>query len=283
MASGTVYPTPQQKGRPIMGTVRSSLGRFGMVTTSAMQAINQHPNGTPTVLAVYVALTTHADRDGEQAWRCSVNSIAEEAGVSARSVRTAKSVLVDLGLLELTANWNGDERQWDSYLINYLPATAATGHAPDAGGPASDARGGPAQVAGLRTDQEEQTNEQSSLPIPVECGDERGTTVRLFNRWWEQYPRKVAKKDAQKAWKAMSVADRRSALAALDSHISYWDAAGRGSETIPYPATWLRRESWHDELAPIRAARADTRQSRTADAAAEFLATQIPNERQITS
>ena len=107
-------------------TVRSNLGPFGMVTVAAMDAINSHPDGTPTVLAVYVALSTTADREESQAWRSSVKAIADRAGVSERSVRTAKRVLTDLGLLEVDANWTVDgDRGWDSYLLHYTPADGA--------------------------------------------------------------------------------------------------------------------------------------------------------------
>lgn len=130
-------------------SVRSTLGRFGIVTVDAMRAILDHDDGSPTVLALYVALSTHADRDEESSWRCSNKSLAEEAGISERSVRSGKAVLVDLGLLEVTPNFTTDgDRGWDSYLLHFAP-----GQAHDSGGPANGAPGG-ASVAAYSSDQE---------------------------------------------------------------------------------------------------------------------------------
>lgn len=103
-------------------SVKSDLGRFGIVTAAAMEAIIGHKQGTPAVLAVYVALATHADRSEQEGWRCSVKNLAEQAGISERSVHKAKAVLIELGLLTVTETWVGPkERGWDSYLLHYLP------------------------------------------------------------------------------------------------------------------------------------------------------------------
>lgn len=69
-----------------------------------------------------------------------------------------------------------------------------------------------------------------------------------FEDFWSLYPRRVAKKDAQKAWARMSEGDRALAIQSLPTHIRYWEAAGRGKEYIPYPASWLHGERWADEL-----------------------------------
>ena len=123
-------------------TVRSPLGRFGIVTVDAIRAILGHPNGSPTVLAVYVALATHADRDEEQSWRCSVKALAEESGVSERSVTAAKNVLSEIGLLTVVPNYTADgDRGWDSYWLRLSPRDAhdSGGGAPDAPGDEEDA------------------------------------------------------------------------------------------------------------------------------------------------
>ncbi len=69
-----------------------------------------------------------------------------------------------------------------------------------------------------------------------------------FEDWWAIYPRRVAKKDAEKAWRVMTEAQKFSALESLPTHVRYWQLAGKEKEFLPYPATWLRGERWEDEL-----------------------------------
>ena len=69
-----------------------------------------------------------------------------------------------------------------------------------------------------------------------------------FEEFWNLYPRRVAKKDAEKYWSRLSQSQRRLAIDAIPSHVSVWEAEGRSKEYLPYPASWLRGERWTDEL-----------------------------------
>lgn len=69
-----------------------------------------------------------------------------------------------------------------------------------------------------------------------------------FLAFWGLYPRKVAKKDAAKAWGQMNEMQRFAALAALPIHVRFWSLAGTSPEFLPYPASWCRGERWEDEL-----------------------------------
>lgn len=79
-----------------------------------------------------------------------------------------------------------------------------------------------------------------------------------FAAFWAEWPRKVAKAEAKKAFQALAKAGRLPSLDALvmairaQSRLPQWrEDAGR---FIPYPATWLRQERWQDEVpgAPAR-------------------------------
>lgn len=72
-----------------------------------------------------------------------------------------------------------------------------------------------------------------------------------FARWYEAYPRKEARGDAEKAW--LAIRDRplvETLLAAVE-----WqkragclqDRKADGRSLIPLPATWLRKKRWLDE------------------------------------
>lgn len=69
-----------------------------------------------------------------------------------------------------------------------------------------------------------------------------------FHTFWLAYPRKVAKKAAERAWLRMKPAERESAVRALPDHVRYWRGTGIETQFIPHPATWLNQGRWDDEL-----------------------------------
>jgi hypothetical protein len=78
-----------------------------------------------------------------------------------------------------------------------------------------------------------------------------------FALWWAQYPRKVGKPAARKAWKrALGKASVAELGAGLEGWAAYWQARDE-PEFVPYPATWLNQERWNDE-APVYRPRGST-------------------------
>lgn len=68
-----------------------------------------------------------------------------------------------------------------------------------------------------------------------------------FDDFWLLYPRRVAKKDAQRAWARIDPRKHAEILTSLASWRRVW--LGRGEQQfVPYPATWLNGERWEDEL-----------------------------------
>jgi hypothetical protein len=67
-----------------------------------------------------------------------------------------------------------------------------------------------------------------------------------FGIFWAVYPKRVAKKDAERAWKRLTSQQRVAAMEALPRHIENWAEP----EFIPYPASWLNGERWEDEIQP---------------------------------
>jgi hypothetical protein len=68
-----------------------------------------------------------------------------------------------------------------------------------------------------------------------------------FDDFWLLYPRRIAKKEAARAWSKVRPDDRSAALVALVNWRRVW--ASRGDDQFtPYPATWLNGERWTDEL-----------------------------------
>lgn len=70
-----------------------------------------------------------------------------------------------------------------------------------------------------------------------------------FTAFWEAYPRKKSKGDAEKAWLKIKPdgALTEQILTALDRAKSSQDWRREDGRFIPYPASWLRSKGWEDE------------------------------------
>ena len=69
-----------------------------------------------------------------------------------------------------------------------------------------------------------------------------------FAVFYNLYPRKMARKDAEKAWKSMTADEQLKAIEALPQHLKYWKIKETAKDYIPYPASWLRAGRYDDEL-----------------------------------
>jgi hypothetical protein len=71
-----------------------------------------------------------------------------------------------------------------------------------------------------------------------------------FLTWWERYPRKVAKKDATKAYAAAVKAGAAPEflLRALDGYLAELKKNGTEERFCKFPATFLREDRWRDYL-----------------------------------
>jgi hypothetical protein len=79
----------------------------------------------------------------------------------------------------------------------------------------------------------------------------RETYSDEFETWWNEYPRKVAKGTALKAWKG--AISKTSFDVLLDSVKAYAvKVANIEQQYILHAATWLNGERWNDEPEPVR-------------------------------
>lgn len=69
-----------------------------------------------------------------------------------------------------------------------------------------------------------------------------------FDKFWEAYPKKVARQDALRAWKKLKPDESLVSiiLAALDNHKRSPQWCSDNGQYIPYPATWLNGKRWED-------------------------------------
>lgn len=94
-----------------------------------------------------------------------------------------------------------------------------------------------------------------------------------FARFWDAYPKRVAKKEARKAWAQIQpqptseTVDRMIATLAWQCRDPQWGKDG--GQFVPYPASWLRAERWDDE--PVNVPILNERTARTLAAGAAFV------------
>lgn len=68
-----------------------------------------------------------------------------------------------------------------------------------------------------------------------------------FEKFYSVYPRKIARLDAEKAWRQMSRQyDPEKIIDGAEKFARLCDAEAKEKQYIPYPASWLRAGRWMD-------------------------------------
>jgi hypothetical protein len=120
-------------------------------------------------------------------------------------------------------------------------------------------------------------------------------TERRFARFWEAYPLKINKKEAQRIWYELKP-DEQLTIIIVDAVMAYKQTKQWQQEDgkyVPYPANFLRNRRWEDEV-PKQAQQQQTQQKREkyykklkvrqdaeAEARLEKIYTEIPEIREI--
>lgn len=71
-----------------------------------------------------------------------------------------------------------------------------------------------------------------------------------FDEWYALYPRKVARKAAEKAWAKLAPSDAlvEQIMAGLRAQLPAWARKPKSErQFIPHPSTWLNQMRWLDE------------------------------------
>lgn len=102
-----------------------------------------------------------------------------------------------------------------------------------------------------RTNNQEPITKNKDLAQPPACADKPGAQAASgngFPAFWQAYPKKRSKGDAEKAWKSLKPdkALQATIIAAVEQAKKRKDWVKDGGEFIPYPATWLRDRGWED-------------------------------------
>ena len=89
---------------------------------------------------------------------------------------------------------------------------------------------------------------EGEVEVDVEV-DVETPSFTPFTEFWSAYPKKVAKAPAEKSWKRLNDADRKSAIEGVQRSVgNEW--AAKDTQFIPMPATYLNQRRWEDEQTP---------------------------------
>ena len=70
----------------------------------------------------------------------------------------------------------------------------------------------------------------------------------MFDEFWSKYPKKVARKEAEKAFNRLKSDERLKAIEVIQSHVDYWKATDTDKMFIPHASTWINGARFDDEL-----------------------------------
>lgn len=216
-----------------------------------------------------LAIADCTNASGNDAWP-SMAELCRKTRLSERGVQKGIRRCEELGELQVLKN--GGRGRTNRYRI-----IMQTPHDVRGSEPVNPEQGSPEQGAGFPVNPERRSEnpEQGSLnPEPRSPGTRRTkrepTTTRTaprkrsaepaddpaFARFWQTYPKRVAKPAAMKAWKAAMKrkADPEQIILAARRYAT--DPQRRESDIkyTAYPATWLNQERYADEPTPSKAA-----------------------------
>lgn len=192
---------------------------------------------TPTAKLLMFVLLSHRNRHTGECYP-SYSTLAAECSLSIRSIQNAKGELEEAGFMEIQHKKQGRYGpKCNHYIIN-IGAIA-----PDA---TTRAIAGAieAAIAPDSTKPIKPIKPKNNPPTPLIEDDS-------FDRFWEAYPRHIAKQHARKAWAAaMKHAEPDKIIAAAKTFATSHGATDE--KYIPHPATWLNGKRWED-IKPVSA------------------------------
>lgn len=162
---------------------------------------------------------------------------------SERTLRRIFGSLEGQGVVSSRQNMNRDSRdrtKW--YTINYQNVQTHVDNLAGSQAGQSD-RSHPAKLAGSSLNRDYVTETTAETTSTT-------TKQDRFNQFWEAYPRKKAKGNAERAWSKINPdqALTNTIIAAVHEQKRSHDWIKEEGTYIPYPATWLNGKCWEDEV-----------------------------------
>ena len=153
-------------------------------------------------------------------WNMSISSLAR---FNKTGVDTIKSAVKELELLGYLTRSDKQEHNEDGTFADYVWTTA-------------DPFQNPATALSVHAKQD--TKKNILKEEQVKKNKQENTEIG-FDKFWELYPKKIAKADALKAWKSATKKKTADELLALTK--AYAEGKLPDITYIPYPASWLNK------------------------------------------
>ena len=194
---------------------------------------------------VLLVIADHGNDEGVEAWP-SQATIATKASISIRTVQRCVNNLVKAGYLKMEKHAGGsincrEDRRPHRYTINLNRVRGDSTTGRQIRGDTSDHNG--ATVATDTGRQSRPMNHTNDSPLDTSMN-------LLFDKFWEIYPRKVARAEAKKSW-ALAIQNTSPEVILLGAK-RYADDPYRQPIYTAHPTTWLNQERWGDDPLPPR-------------------------------
>ena len=100
-----------------------------------------------------------------------------------------------------------------------------------------------------RAESESESNPNTN-PNPTRARAREEASDDRFDIFWNEYPRRVSRKDAEKAWKKLKPDKELFAviMESLRKQKNSDDWTRDGGQYIPYASKWLNGQRWEDEV-----------------------------------
>lgn len=103
---------------------------------------------------------------------------------------------------------------------------------------------------------EREVENECYLPpvVPLAESEPADALVEAFNEFWSAYPKKVGKKEAQKAFAKVPKAEWPKLVPAVEAQKNSKQWQKDDGQYIPHPTTWLNQGRWEDSVEPNKSA-----------------------------
>jgi|GEM_PF-1838218 len=200
----------------------------------------------PHLVATFFWLCSFADENG--ACFPAYKTIAKYSGIHKRTVIRNVAELVEMGMLKKTARLNNDENSSNYYqiLLTGVEKTSPSG----------------TQTPDIVVHSCLGSGTQSPITIskelyPIELYPHNYSERVFFEKnqqsfeiFWKEYPKRMAKSQAIKAWKKLNPSDelQKKILKDIQKRKKTDSWLKNNGQFIPYPATYINNARWEDEI-----------------------------------
>jgi len=198
--------------------------------------------GSLTKKAILMYMADKASDDGSGIW-VSKSNMAADLEMTDRAVRIHIKDMIAMGIV----SESGQRQCRSGYTIDYsinlniIHALQPTRSTPERDSPLNDIQPHPCMTF---TPTPERGSGKPSIEPPLEPSL---LNNNYFDEFYSEYPRKVGKGAARKAWaKAIKKDDVHKIISSASLYAK--SIVGTDQTFVPHPATWLNQERWEDEL-----------------------------------